>query len=116
MKNEDQRLRKLGQRIQRLRRQLNVSQGEFAKTIHKTSAHLSKIERGIKTPSLELLFRIADNLQVPVQSLFDDIGVADLASIKGVRDRLNALLSATTPRKARLILKLAQQVQSSEQP
>lgn len=110
----DERLFKLGQRIQRLRQELGLSQEKFAKLIKRTPAHLSKIERGVKTPSIELLLVIADNLQVPVGDLFKEVLGKERSNVKAIKERLDALLSVTSYEKARLILKVAQQIHASE--
>ena len=61
---------RLGARIRALREGRSISQEElgFRSDIHRT--YIGQIERGDKYPSLELLFRIAAALKVPVWTLF----------------------------------------------
>ena len=104
----------LGGKIQSLRRQQGISQEAFSKLISRTPAHLSKIERGEKSPSLELLFLIADNLHVPTSELFVSEKVKESDKLAMLRKRINALLNVTSPRKAQLIWKVAQEIHSSD--
>ena len=103
----------IGGQIQLLRRQQGLSQEKFAQLIKRTSPHLSKIERGEKSPSLELLLSIADNLNVPPSELFKEAKPKESKSISQVKSRINALLNVTTPKKAKLILSIAQQINST---
>jgi transcriptional regulator with XRE-family HTH domain len=59
----------LGDRINRLRRKKKLSQGDLAERIGTSGHQLSKYERGIHEPSLELLSRIARTLDTSTDFL-----------------------------------------------
>ena len=75
MKSEyAERFRNLGLQIARYRKQKGLTQMDLAKKAGISRTHISNIgaagiEKGI---SLELLFRIADILEVPVEKLLRD--------------------------------------------
>jgi transcriptional regulator with XRE-family HTH domain len=61
----------LGQSIKTLRKnRAKEKQNAFAKNIGISQTYLSQVEAGLKTPSVELLQRIADYLKVPLPILF----------------------------------------------
>lgn len=67
-------LRKLGFAIARLREERNITQSDLATMVGYTNpAHISRIESGSKSPSLLLLFEIADILEVSVKDFFVDL-------------------------------------------
>lgn len=75
MKSEyAERFRNLGLQIARYRKQKGLTQMDLAKKAGISRTHISNIEvAGIeKGISLELLFRIADILEVPVEKLLRD--------------------------------------------
>ena len=59
----------LGTAIKFYRVSKNISQGELAEKLEITPQYLSKIEHGAAHPSLDLVFKIADSLQVEVFQL-----------------------------------------------
>ncbi len=59
----------LGRKIQRLRSERRISQMEFAEMIATSSTFVSRLERGLKGPSLETLILIADALDVSLDVL-----------------------------------------------
>ena len=69
-----ERFRNLGLQIARYRKQKGLTQMDLAKKAGISRTHISNIEAaGIeKGISLELLFRIADILEVPVEKLLRD--------------------------------------------
>jgi len=60
----------LGKNIKDLREQMNLSQSELAKGIC-SQACISKIEKGELSPTAEILYKIAKNLRVDINYLFD---------------------------------------------
>ena len=65
----------LGARIRAARIQRNLSLGDLASAAQVSRSLVSQIERGIATPSIETLRRLASAMSVPVFSLFlDDKG------------------------------------------
>ncbi|MFH1830883.1 MAG: helix-turn-helix transcriptional regulator [Pseudomonadota bacterium] len=62
----------LGKRIRLLRLQVGLTQQELAEAIGVESpSYVSMIERGMTSPSYELLVRIAKVLKVELKDLFD---------------------------------------------
>ena len=59
----------LGTAIKFYRVSKNISQGQLAAVVQITPQYLSKLEHGAAKPSLDLLFTIADSLQLPVAKL-----------------------------------------------
>lgn len=60
---------KLGKRIQRRRKELGHTQEELAAMISLSRTHMGHIEQGRKSPSLEVLDKIAKVLRVKVKDL-----------------------------------------------
>lgn len=60
---------KLGRRIQKQRKELGYTQEELAEKLNLSRTHMGHIEQGRKSPSLEVLERIAKNLRVRVRDL-----------------------------------------------
>ena len=63
--------RSLGQRVAAFRERVALTQGELARRIGVDSMAISRLERGITTPSLRRLAEIADVLGVTLRDLFD---------------------------------------------
>ncbi len=61
----------LGQRIKILRHKIGYTQERFAEAAGLAPRHISRIENGINTPSVETLARMAGILGVEVKELFD---------------------------------------------
>lgn len=59
----------LGTAIKFYRVSKKINQGQLAEQIGITPQYLSKIEHGAAKPSMDLLFTIADSLQLPVVML-----------------------------------------------
>lgn len=107
-------IKRLGQKIQELRREQKLTQEGFAKRIKRTPAHLSKIERGLKTPSLELLIVIARELGVTPDRLLEAMAEKQSNEKTVILQKLEAIISVTSLEKARLILKVSRQIHASE--
>ena len=63
----------IGERIQIAREERCITQLELAKKVGCTSQHISAIERGAKTPTLETFVAIAAALRVPADVLLQDV-------------------------------------------
>ena len=59
----------LGQRIREQREKQNLKQEKFAEMVSISNVHLSEIERGKKTPSMEAFIRIVNALDTPADYL-----------------------------------------------
>lgn len=53
----------IGLRIQFRRKELNISQGELARQANISSSHLSAIENGRQTPSIDLFYLLCKSLK-----------------------------------------------------
>ena len=62
-----------GARIQRYRLRANWTQKELAEKLGCTSQHISAIERGVKTPTLETFVVLCNVLQVQPNLLLQDV-------------------------------------------
>lgn len=60
---------KLGGKIQKIRKALGYSQEELADLARISRTHMGHIEQGRKSPSLEVLEKIAKTLRVKVKDL-----------------------------------------------
>jgi transcriptional regulator with XRE-family HTH domain len=60
---------KLGGKIKKLRKNKHFTQGELADKVGISSNHLSNLERGIFQPSIEVVKRLASELDLHVDSL-----------------------------------------------
>ncbi len=61
---------KLGKRIQKLRKEIGLTQEEFAEKLNISRTHIGHIEQGRKSPSLKLMEKIARVLKVKVKEIF----------------------------------------------
>jgi len=59
----------LGAKIQKLRKEKKHSQGVLAEKVGISANHLSRLERGVFQPSIEVVKRLAHELEVSVDSL-----------------------------------------------
>jgi transcriptional regulator with XRE-family HTH domain len=67
---EEETRKKVGKRIQRIRKAAGYTQEELADKIHVSRAYLGHIEQGLKSPSLEVLDKLARSLKVKISDLF----------------------------------------------
>ena len=61
----------LGQKIRQIRISQGLSQEELALRAGMNPAHLGHIERGLKSPTIDTISKIADALNVELSLLFD---------------------------------------------
>jgi transcriptional regulator with XRE-family HTH domain len=62
--------KRLGRRLQRLRRLRGSTQEQLAERIDINPKYLSNVERGEENPTLDLFLRLAEGLQVEMSALF----------------------------------------------
>ena len=63
----------VGERIQIAREERCMTQRELSEAVSCTPQHISAIERGAKTPTLETFVAIAEALRVPADVLLQDV-------------------------------------------
>jgi transcriptional regulator with XRE-family HTH domain len=66
----------LGTNIKTIRTSKQIKQKDLASSLGITHNYLSMIENGAKTPSLSLISRVANALEVPLKLLFSDLTLA----------------------------------------
>ena len=69
----------LGERIRSLRKEMGMSVTELARRVKTSPSYISEIEKGEKTPSLNLLVRIASELRTGIDYLTGLEGFAEKA-------------------------------------
>ncbi|MDO4531085.1 MAG: XRE family transcriptional regulator [Bacillota bacterium] len=60
----------IGEKIKALRKEKGYTAKEFAEKVEVTPGYISQIEKNMISPSLGVLMRIADGLDIPLVSLF----------------------------------------------
>nr|WP_071933878.1 helix-turn-helix transcriptional regulator [Xenorhabdus hominickii] len=60
-----------GQRIRYLRKEAGMSQEAFADKCGLDRTYVSGIERGVRNPTLEIIYVISNGLQIELNELFD---------------------------------------------
>lgn len=70
--------RRLGWNLRRLRRGKKLSQERFALEHDIDRTYVSGIERGARNPTITVVERLAEALEVPIAELFKDPDDADL--------------------------------------
>jgi transcriptional regulator with XRE-family HTH domain len=68
--------RDFGKRLRSIRLERKFTQEEFAELVGISVDFLSLIERGINSPSFEVLEQISKALKLPVMALFDFRGIS----------------------------------------
>ena len=100
-------LTSVGRRIAKARRDKGFSQALLAEKANISISHLSNIERGRKSLSAEVLFKIAEALQTSVDSLlFTDIPQVH----KEIEQKIDVNLNTCTAREKEFILKLIKDI------
>ena len=69
-KKPNKALKTLGRKIQRLRKNHEITQEELAEMVHISRVYMGYIEQGRESPSLKLLMRLSKKLGVKVEDLF----------------------------------------------
>ncbi|MFW5782114.1 MAG: helix-turn-helix domain-containing protein [Candidatus Muiribacteriaceae bacterium] len=72
MNNSDKLLKMIGKNIKISRIRKDLSQEDLAEAASIHSTHLSKIENGHSNVTLEVLYKIAESLEIEIQDLFTD--------------------------------------------
>ena len=63
---------RFGRRIRAFRKLKRIPQAELASRLNVSSSFLGRVERGEKTPDIEMLQKIAEQLDINIQELFGD--------------------------------------------
>lgn len=62
----------IGKKIREFRKNKNMSISEFASKVGISDSYISQLERGVIDPSVSVLRKIANTLNVPIASFFDE--------------------------------------------
>ena len=103
----------LGRRIREKRTSLNMLQKDLAIAIGTATNHLSDIEHGKKSPSLELLMRISSLLDTPVDYFL--MGNPYSCRSFCINTELAATLQKCTPQSLMVIINLAENMVAYQQ-
>ena len=80
----------IGARIKAAREKAGMTQEDLAAALEMSPTHISVIERGVKSPKLETLVRIANTLKVSSDMLLQDVVTY---SSDGVASELSGVIS-----------------------
>ena len=69
-----------GERVQALRRERGITQGQLAECLDKSIEHISYIERGERAPSFETILDLAEAIEVSVPYLMNVTHQADVST------------------------------------
>lgn len=69
-KTTDETLKSLGKKVQKLRKEQNLTQEELAHQLGISRVYMGYIEQGRESPSLKLLMKISRKFNVKVEDLF----------------------------------------------
>ncbi|NLL80517.1 MAG: helix-turn-helix transcriptional regulator [Clostridiales bacterium] len=83
----------IGSRIRSYRKSQNLSQEKLAEMAEIHPTYLGQLERGEKSPTIEIINKIANALQVPLSRLFSNLSLEDTALPSYPQDRILQLLS-----------------------
>lgn len=61
--------KKIGKRIAKLRKEVGLSQAKLAESIELSAEYISRLERGINAPSVEVMNKMSDLLKVEVRDI-----------------------------------------------
>ncbi|MBO5953252.1 MAG: helix-turn-helix transcriptional regulator [Oscillospiraceae bacterium] len=85
----------IGARIKAARERAGYTQEDLAAELEMSPTHISVLERGVKTPKLETLVKIANTLRVSTDMLLQDVAIY---SSDGIASELSIAISKL-PRK-----------------
>lgn len=71
----------IGEKIRSIRKNKNLTIVQLSEQINVTSGYISQIERDLISPSLNVLKRLSDALEVPLSTLFADASTENVIKI-----------------------------------
>lgn len=101
----------LGHALRQLRKQKGLTLAELAKTTESYVGNLSRIERDMANPSLDLLYRIADALDYSVADIFLASGQRSAEGDDASLTALNAIFASLLQQDRELLLDFARLLQ-----
>jgi len=96
-------LHAVGARIKAAREKAGMTQEDLADALEMSPTHISVIERGVKSPKLETLVRIANILHVSSDALLQDVVTC---SSDGLASELSAAIAVLPTKEKERILQI----------
>ena len=103
--NEKETMKKFGDNVKKYRNRLGLTQEKLAELCDCSSQTISGTETGYSFPSSKVLFKIAENLHVPLTYLFN-FGEDPVVSNKEEDCAIIELLTNLSIEKKKMIIKL----------
>ena len=97
----------IGMRIKELRRSKHLSQEQLAEKADINSKYLSRMERGTENPTLDMLIKLSNALEVEMWEMFD---FGHVASQKELKQTIQDFSRTADESTLRLALKLIRAV------
>jgi transcriptional regulator with XRE-family HTH domain len=97
----------IGRRIKELRHRRGLSQEALTEKAETSANYLSRMERGTENPTLDMLIKIADALEVDMWELFD---FGHQAGLKEMKETINRLFKEADEKDLRLAIKVFRSV------
>jgi transcriptional regulator with XRE-family HTH domain len=101
-------LKMFGLRLKNLRKQRGLSQEKLSEKIEISSKYMSRIELGLHFPSMEILVKLADALNVEMEDIFNFSH--EIKNIRELKKQLNKLLEGADEGKLKLAVKVMKAV------
>ncbi len=103
---------KIGLQIVKLRKAKGISQSDLAELVNVSDATISRLERGVSTPSIQTLEKISHALNVRLKDLFDFeyIPKTIKGSSKKELEKINLVLRSRSIEEIKLVRKLLERL------
>ena len=93
----------IGLRIKDIRIKKGFTQEQLAEKININSKYLSSIERGMENPTLNILIKLSESLNVNFNNIFYQIEIEDSAKRKSM---INSILNEADDNQLKLVYKI----------
>ncbi|MBI4685621.1 MAG: helix-turn-helix transcriptional regulator [Nitrospirae bacterium] len=97
----------IGRRIKELRKSKGLSQEQLAEKAETSPNYLSRMERGTENPTLDMLIKLSNALEVEMWEMFD---FGHVANQKELKDAIQAFSKFADEPALRLALKIIRAV------
>lgn len=98
----------MGKHIRELRKSQGLSQEELAFKANINAAHLGQLERGLKSPTIDTIDKIAIALGIPLINLFDVHSSNRQDGDNSISITINNLISTMDIKQQKVVLKIIQ--------
>ena len=93
----------IGMRIKEIRRSKGLSQEQLAEKADINSKYLSRMERGTENPTLDMLLKLANVLEIEIWEMFD---FGHIVSRKELKEAIQRIASSADEPTLRIALKV----------